>query len=505
MNTYEEFDKRFEFLLKAGMQSFLVVKIALTADYGHVKKVLLENTEAGIIFLLDKMNILETVSSLPQMCVLIHVNPDTNTLFYRLNYIRDALKLLNKMLIFVFYEFQYNKAIYEYPDFFAYTGTCLECKSRAPLPFTQIFSCNVLDYQTFVKYPSEIRNLRAHRIGNSNDLIDIQKSIQKLRYTRVSEIDLEKLDRQITMLCKNAYLTDSHELVIDTIIDYIETLVAKEKFRLARTNILDLYIFIVHVEFGISLTCEPDISTVMYFCRIVASDDRNIYSRSIRVWVNKIIKILIPYLLNDFEKVDLSQIAELNSIRINLIKNIPGCDNELAQYLNDFALLLDLLKPNTRYYLEYFDSVEGLNVNYVNMFLYHYNKAVLLLRNEQYEEAQSVCDKFLLKSAEINYSENNLQEVKISLIKNWISGVYGRKINQAIEYNTAVLKRHREVFSENHYSLAEIHYCNAFLYRESNNFKKSMGCLKKAHNILKNNHSVRLEGLRELIADFDNA
>ena len=37
-----------------------------------------------------------------------------------------------------------------------------------------------------------------------------------------------------------------------------------------------------------------------------------------------------------------------------------------------------------------------------------------------------------------------------------------------------------------------------------NNHEKSMACLKKAQNILKNNHSVRLKGLRDLVANFNN-
>lgn len=504
MNNFEEFDKQFGFLLKTEIRSFLIVRIALTADYEHVREVLSNHIEAGVVFLYDEMNILETVSSLPYMCVLIHVNPCANTLFFRLNHVRDALKMLNKMLIFVFYESQYDKLIYEFPDFFAYAGTFLECKSQVPSPFAKLLSCNVLDYQSFVEYPKEIQNLRAHRVGSGNNLIDTQKSVNRLKYVRMNEVELEKLDRQICELYENSNLAGSPELVINIAIDYIEALVAKEKFELAKKNIIDLFKFIIFVELGMKLVNEPDIDTVISFCKIVASDDRHVYSRSVKIWANQIIKILVPYLLNDYKKKNLSQVFELNSVRLNLIKDISSNSDEQAQYYNDFALLLDLLNVDADICLEYLDDMEKFNLNYGSTFLCYYNKAVLLLCSGRYEEARSICDKFLYKSAEINYNKDNLQEVKISLLKNWIIGVYDRRLMQAISFNVNVLKKHREVFFENHYSLAEIHYCNAFLYREINNREKSMACLRKAHNILKNNHSVRLKGLRDLIANFYN-
>ena len=504
MNSFEEFDKQFGFLLKTEMRSFLIVKIALTADYEHVREVLSNHIEAGVVFLHDEMDILETVSSLPYMCVLIHVNPCANTLFFRLNHVRDALKMLNKMFIFVFYESQYEKAIYEFPDFFAYAGTCLECKSQVPSPFAKLLSCNVLDYQSFVEYPREIRNLRAHRVGIGNNLIDIQKSINRLKYVRMNEVELEKLNRQILKLYENTNLAGSPKLVINMAIDYVEALVAKEKFELAKINIIDLFKFIIFAEVGMKPVNEPDIDSVISFCKNVASDDRNVYGRGVKVWANQIIKILVPYLLNDSKKVDLPQVLKLNAVRLNLIKDISSSSNELAQLLNDFALLLNLLNIDANICLEYLDDMEKLNLNYVSTFLCYCNKAVLLLCSGRYKEARSICDKFLYKSAEINYNKDNLQEVKISLLKNWIVGVYDRRLKQAIAFNVDVLKKHREVFSENHYSLAEIHYCNAFLYRESNNHEKSMACLKKAQNILKNNHSVRLKGLRDLVANFNN-
>lgn len=504
MNNFEEFDKRFGFLLKAEMHSFLIVKIALTVDYEHVEEVLLNHVKAGVVFLHDEMDILETISSLPYMWVLIHVNPCTNTLFFRLNHVRDALKMLNKMLIFAFYESQYDRVIYEYPDFFAYAGTCLECKSQIPFPFVKLFSCNVLDYQSFVEYPREIRNLRAHRVDSYDDLVNIQKSINRLKYVRMSETELEKLDRQIiSALYENVHLADSLKLVIGMAIDYIETLVAKEKFELAKTNIIFLYKFIIIIEMGIE-PIEPNIDTVVSFCQEVASDDRHVYSQSIKIWANQIIKILVPYLLHDSEKVNLKQVLKLNAIRFSLIRDVSYNDNELAQLLNDFTLLLDLSNIDTSICLEYLNDMEKLNLNYVSTFLCYYNKAVLLLCSGQYKEAQLVCDKFLYKSAEISYNKDNLQEVKISLLKNWIIGVYDRRIKQAIAFNVEVLKKHREIFSENHYSLAEIHYCNAFLYRESNNHEKSMVCLKKAQNILKSNHSIWLEGLKNLVANFNS-
>ncbi len=504
MNNFEEFDKQFEFLLKTEMKSFLIVKIALTADYEHVIEVLSNHVEAGVVFLYDEMNILEAVSSSPYMCVLIHVNPCANTLFFRLNHVRDALKMLNKMLIFVFYESQYDKVIYEFPDFFAYAGTCLECESQVPSPFAKLLSCNVLDYQSFVEYPREIQNLRAHRVDSGNNLADIQKSISRLKYVRMNEVELEKLNRQICELYENSNLVGSPKLVINIAIDYIEALVAKEKFELAKINIINLFKFIIFAELGRKLVNEPDIDTVISFCKSIASDDKHTYSRSMKVWTNQLIKILVPYLLNDSKKVDLLQVLKLNTVRLNLIKDISSNSNEQAQFLNDYALLLDLQNEDTDICLRYLDDMGNLNLNYGSTFLCYYNKAVLLLCSGRYKEAQSICDKFLYKSAEINYNKDNLQEVKISLLKNWITGVYDRHLMQAISFNVDVLKKHREVFSENHYSLAEIHYCNAFLYRESNNREKSMACLTKAHNILKNNHSVRLKGLRDLIANFYN-
>lgn len=71
----------------------------------------------------------------------------------------------------------------------------------------------------------------------------------------------------------------------------------------------------------------------------------------------------------------------------------------------------------------------------------------------------------------------------------WVLGyVYGQ-LDKAIEREQEALKIARKVFIENHYSIAECHYCNAVFYTMQGNVEQASYCMEKAINIFSNHSS----------------
>lgn len=81
----------------------------------------------------------------------------------------------------------------------------------------------------------------------------------------------------------------------------------------------------------------------------------------------------------------------------------------------------------------------------------------------------------------------------------WIYGCVEGKLDDALDLSKRALKLKRVVFTENHRSIAESHYCNGIYYYMKQDYEKAHICFKKAHNILKK----PVKGSRSLVQEID--
>ena len=108
---------------------------------------------------------------------------------------------------------------------------------------------------------------------------------------------------------------------------------------------------------------------------------------------------------------------------------------------------------------------------------------------------------YKIKSGNILYEDYNFSECRADYYKRvcsekssiftsylslvaWIRGCIDGNVDEALELNKYALNLKRQVLTENHYSIAESHYCNAVLYLMSGDTERAKVCWDKALKIM---------------------
>lgn len=495
MYEYRRLDQRLNFYINARPKTFLFIRVSTTDVYGYVAAKLQEFTDLTIVKLSKEMDILEEIRHIRNSSVLLAIDPMQQELLKRLDYLRDSLHKMDKLLIFILYMGQYDKLVSEYPDFCAYSSPLFDYSSKISVPFTLIFSNNLVSNDKKKIFSSN----SAWRVTDKEDLqAYVLDGIEKLRHTKMNEIELQRLDKAVFKLWAGSKRKELEDIV-NIVLQYIDLLSGKELFDTMKKALIKLYDDLYQymgIRFNIDLIYSLCIT-------LFSAEDLNIFERNL---LGETAKVLIPYYSYSNEKGDLNKTLQLSMARVNYIreymsKNEPSfLENMLAESYNDKIILDFMTRQRTEQCLSDIDFLKYLQLNYENVFLYFYNKAVLLLLSEKYKDALKVCDEFMGKYRQ--FSETGMAYYRIQLIKIWIEGMYYRQLQKSIDKNVEILKNHRFVFSENHYSIAEIHFCNAYMYYELQFMDKSAHCMVKAQNILKQNHSARLARLKKLVDEF---
>lgn len=495
MYEYSSLNQRLEFYVKASPKTFLFIKVSTIKMYRYVVARLQEFTDLAIIKLSEELDILKEIRCVHNNSVLLEIDPMQQVLLKRLDYLRDPLHNMDRLLIFILYTGQYDKLICEYPDFCAYSSPLFDYSTKLPVPFTLIFSNNLVSNDKKKIFASNI----VWRAKDKGDLeAYVLNGMDKLRHTKMNEIEIQRLDKAIFKLWSESERKDL-EKIVHIVLQYIDLLSSKELFDIMEEALIksynDLYRYM-----GISFS----IDIIYALCiTLFKAEDLNMFERNL---LSETAKVLIPYYSYSNKKDDLNKALQLSTVRVNYIREYVSSDtsvlwdNMLAESYNDKIILDFMTKQQNEQCLSNIDFLGCLQLNYENVFLYFYNKAILLLLTEKYKDALDVCDEFIEKHGQ--FMETGMAYHRIRLIKIWIQGMYDRHLQEAIDSNIEILRNHRSVFSENHYSIAEIHFCNANMYYELNEIEKSRHCIVKAQNILKQNHSARLKRLKGLVDDF---
>lgn len=525
MHEYATQDKQLEFFVKGNPRTFLFIEVSDTDTYEYVVTKLHKVTDIGLVRVTGTSDILQMVENISNISILLCVDPTDSSLLKRLDYLRDSLYALNKLLIFIFFTQQYNTVIGAYPDFAAYSNLFLDYSIKLPVPFTLIFSNNLISNdkkRTFAVIANqEIRE-------DLDEFSLIVYEIDKLKNKKMNSIELQKLDDDIFKLLNNdmdvntiesmlqstkmlynkeqfdeisQLLSCKEDMIAYFVLEYLKILCNKERFDLVTRNLISLCNFCEKREKEYIDIDEVYLECLTYFTK----QKKEIFSSFDGYMFDDIARILIHYYcyLNNYG--DLTKALHLSLVCVRKIQNEYSpkkrfLDNLLAESVNDTLILWFMIEGNTRERIGEIEFLKYLKLNYENVFLYYHNKVVLLLLSENYEDALAACNEFLESYV---YSENSgMAYYRIALIRNWIRGMFDRHLQEAIKSNLEILKCHRSVFAENHYSIAEIHFCNAYMYYEMRNIERSKHCIKKAQNILNQNHSARLSRLRDQVGEF---
>lgn len=495
MNEQKDLDQRLRFIVEAQPRMFLFIKVSTTVTYEHVVTKLYEYADVAIVKLSEEVDILEEIKNVKNNSVLLDVQPTQYSLFKRLDYLRDSLHGLNKSLIFIFFMEQYDRVICDYPDFCAYASSLLDYSVKISVPFTFIFSNRLISND---KKNILSSSTRMERQG-TDPVSFIIYGINRLKHTRMNAIELQELDNAVFKLVAGRAIKDDKKIV-DLVLQYLEVLSSKELFDMVSENLINLYNSLYRKEDVVF-----DVNSI--FVRSVATLIGKGLTDSERDLLDRTVKLLITYYSYSNKDRNLVKALQLSMVHVNYVrencykKGKGYSDNLLAESYNDKLILEYMTERHAEKRLADIDFLGSLDLDYENAFLYHYNKAVLLLLSEKYEEASGVCDEFMESYA--RFKGTGMAYYRIQSVKIWIDGMYRRNLQEAIDSNIDVLRNHRSVFSENHYSIAEFHFCNAYMYYELKDMGMSKHCLTKAKNILKQNHSARVEGLNALVVAFE--
>ena len=490
MYEYSSLNQRLEFYVKASPKTFLFIKVSTIKMYRYVVARLQEFTDLAIIKLSEELDILKEIRCVHNNSVLLEIDPMQQVLLKRLDYLRDPLHNMDRLLIFILYIGQYDKLICEYPDFCAYSSPLFDYSTKLPVPFTLIFSNNLVSNDKKKIFASNI----VWRAKDKGDLeAYVLNGMDKLRHEKMSEIEIQRLDKAVFKLWSES---NGKENIAHIVLQYIDLLSSKELFDIVETSLIKLYNDLYHISFSIDKIYVRCIA-------LFTVEDLNMFERNL---LSETAKVLIPYYCYSDKKDGLNKALQLSMVRVNYIREYMSnnksilWDNILAESYNDKIILDFMTKQQDAQCLSDIDFLRCLQLNYENVFLYFYNKAILLLLSEKYKDALKVCDEFIEEYGQ--FGKTGMAYHRIRLIKIWIHGMYDRRLQEAIDSNIEILQNHRSVFSENHYSIAEIHFCNANMYYELNDIEKSRHCMVKAQNILNQNHNARLKRLKELVNDF---
>lgn len=486
-SKFKELDRRLDFLVKVRPNTFLFIQVSTVKTLNYVCDRITKTTGAICVNLHESDDILFKLKNASCECLVIMVDPETNDLLRRLDFLRDTIYRLNKFLIFVLYTMQFNEVILNYPDLEAYAISRLDYSEVISAPFSLILSGDGLQYSKI-----KLRTLRTTNIPSNDDmkLKQILDDIDKLAVRRVNSIEVEKLDNAMSWL----YNKLNKEDVLNVIIKYLNALAGKEMFELVGKNLLMLHNVMLNKNYR---EVDDLLWGYLKLMKVGLSTDFEIRLLS------KTIKILVQYFVYRNNAEDIKYAKTLVELERQYLLDSNAGFNRIAECYND-SLIIRLIQGDLKvsHCLQEFRFFDSLTLDLKNQFLTMYNKAILLLLEESYEEALSVCDGFLVLYKMRSLSDNDMMYCRMFLIKTWIRGMYERHLESAIESIKGILKEHRGIFPENHYTIAEMHYCNAFMYRELGDSQHSSLCIKKAKNILNQNHSARLTRLRDLVNVF---
>lgn len=513
--------KKLEFIIDSDASAFVFVVANSNRILNDVYDSVMSKVAAKWMSIRNSDNILETVRNYKERNIFITIESDYENTLLKLNYLRDSLNQLDKYLIFGLLTYQYELVFHKYPDFNSYSIATLECTDKWDTPFQLLCSNDIVFSSDKKYYSSNSKIFRNERFDEYEYLkpSDLDFFINKFKYVKLRQVELSHLNEYIItivdMLDEPKEYFYSKDVIMRLALDYAEVLCAKEKWD--------------YLEELLNVLCRK-LSNIYFYGQ--PFDDSELYILEVcRKFINHIdmdygkLKFLSNHVLirslyrilecsfcyfKNHNMLREAAIANCWAMRLVHKQQFFFSDQDIFTTNNDNIVTHALFAGKTfdgmvniyrAFVVDYINIKDSVSIK--NSFLMYYNSSLLNLNGNNIAEAKKLCYEFFDICEEYSYQDSVLY-YRILILRNWIIGVHDGRLEEALESNLKVLERQREIFLENHYSIAETHYCNAVFYYNMMQLDNAMHCLQKAKNVINQNsgsHHKLLEDQICLLSD----
>lgn len=415
--------------------------------------------------------------------------------------------------------FLHNKALYvfvlskelsdyvrrETANLYSYVIAHFKMSLKFDIPFRPIMSLDnfVIDKEKI----HNAKNLNTRRldltkdVGTLNNIID---RIDYFEYVRASEEDIDSLVSDLSVYINNNEEC-SHTLITELLLEIIVIVFRQEMYELAE-GLCVLFLFQNFLEYddeddeikvlyqkwqkhllddNEAAEAKHKLYDFIFVQTIVLKDELPLMTNLQLVKLLRLLATSVFYLKN------YNEAADWLVLILSIIDADDTSNNDYTEIKiltkNDLAICyykLTNLKPWDNWFKQALDESADYDCTIHTNFVIDYNQLVYkILANdmlkEDFELAQERADFYRESVTE----KSSIFSSYLTLVA-WARGCIAGNVTEGLTLCQKSLEIKRMVFTENHYSIAESHYCNAVLYRLAGDFKQALHCAKKARNIL---------------------
>lgn len=519
--------KRFELYLDIADKGFFLIE---TCEYDIVEKILLDiNQKKKALFV-------DFSKHTPDYYNTNFDRSEHNcVVFYNLQFFEEAVKVIdsfnmnrdnfaanNIVYIFILPKYLADYLTINTPNLHSYMTGHIELKRTYEPPFRPLLSLD-----NFVIDKKQIREERIARrdyktIKNIKTYKDLFYCIEYYKYNRASKRELIGLLESAVELYKNDIASVNGSIAnVDTsnleqfYVEFMKVSFYQDREELAEyAGMLALSVLLSNLvvdimrydeynknvnlhrqEWYAIIRCEFKSESIPYIKAIKVIEVARFFAATL--FYKKEYKIALDwfYLINEILDLDIHNGYQFD----NNIKCMNTCDIVLCKYKLNGDRVYDEMYSSFDYALS-FRKENDLDIK--TLFVLDYNDLVykIMKGHVRYED-------YIFSEGQAEYYKKVCSEKSsifasyLSLVA-WIRGCIDGNLEEALELNRYALALKRQVLTENHYSIAESHYCNAVLYLLKGDALKAIVCRTKAYRILSVN-SERNHTFLEIIKRFD--
>lgn len=444
---------------------------------------------------------------------------------------RDNFASMGIVYVFVLPKYLMNYLIVKTPNLRSYaTGNVDLCRNYEA-PFRALLSLDtfVIDKTKYHEAKSDVRNFKNHKkIETSQELFQI---MEYYKYHIASKDDLIEilkvaaviLDQEHVSCAKRFYLSHEDESGMRIsespyVRFYIEF--SKTAFNQWRYQIAEYACFLalsrITEDFALA-----DVSSDKY-----ALDRKKINARLYVIACQgyesllsdysaaaPLIDLIRIYAASKFYQKDYEHAADWFNLVNTLVEycedrfgvsmsNIK-CLNLSDMSLNEYKRHDNqICEKQEMFFNRAFDMKESSELEVNTLFVLDYNDIVFKIKNEKirfedYDYSSCRADYYKRVCDEKSFIFSSY----LSLVA-WLHGCIEGNVLDAFDVNNYALNLKRDVLTENHFSIAESHYCNCVLYFMMGEEANARHCLAKAAGILKSN-AQRNHTMLSLVESFE--
>lgn len=449
-----------------------------------------------------------------------NVNFDRNkydcVVFYNLQFMDEAVRVIDSfnmnrdnfalndiMYIFILPKYLSDYLVVNTPNLHSYMTGHIELGRSYEPPFKPLMSVDNFtidkrqireeriarrDYKTVknvATYKELFDNIEYYKYNRASlqDLVDLLTSAKNLyindvnnEYGSIANVDTSNIEKFYVEFVKVAFYQHRMEaaeyagMIALTLLssDLVSGVIGYDEYVENRSAIrLDLY-SAVKCEFAHTSLSYMRLLEVIEVSRFYAST--LFYQKEYKLaldWFIMVDRILDLYQKNGFKFTDMLCMNKCDMVLCGYKLNNDRMNRELVMH---FDKALQLRKNNDL-------DVKTLFVLDYNDLVYKIKSGNILYEDYNFSECQADYYK------KVCSEKSSIFTSYLSLVA-WIRGCIDGNIVEALELNKYALNLKRQVLTENHYSIAESHYCNAVLYLMSGDAKKAKVCWDKALKII---------------------